>query len=252
MTILDKVAIVTGGAQGIGKAITEAFLEKGVRVMIVDKDKQAGIETRNEFDSIGHIEFIHADVSNEKAVQNIISKTRKQFKRIDYIINNAGYLIHKPIKSLSFKEWNDALGANLSATFLLSKYGLPELKKNKGCIVNIASTRALMSESDTESYSASKGGLVALTHSLAISLGPDVRVNCISPGWIDVSDWKRTGLRRKAVLSKADKLQHPVGRVGKPEDIASMVIYLVSPESSFITGANFVIDGGMTHKMIYV
>jgi len=122
----------------------------------------------------------------------------------------------------------------------------------EGAIINIASTRALMSEPDTESYSASKGGLAALTHALAISFGPEVRVNCISPGWIDVSAWQKHNRRRPEALSEADHEQHPAGRVGRVEDVAAMAVFLASEESGFITCQNFVVDGGMTKKMIYV
>jgi NAD(P)-dependent dehydrogenase (short-subunit alcohol dehydrogenase family) len=120
-----------------------------------------------------------------------------------------------------------------------------------GSIVNIASTRALQSEANTEAYSASKGGVVALTHALAVSLGPDIRVNCISPGWIAVDDWKKSARRKQPVLRPEDHAQHPVGRVGHPEDIAALAAYLISSKASFITGQNFVVDGGMTKKMIY-
>jgi NAD(P)-dependent dehydrogenase (short-subunit alcohol dehydrogenase family) len=126
------------------------------------------------------------------------------------------------------------------------------LRRSRGTIVNIASTRALMSEPDTESYSASKGGLVALTHALAVSLGSDVRVNCISPGWIDVSSRQKRSRRQAEILSEADHAQHPVGRVGRVEDVAAMAVFLASAESGFVTGQNFVVDGGMTRKMIYV
>jgi NAD(P)-dependent dehydrogenase (short-subunit alcohol dehydrogenase family) len=135
---------------------------------------------------------------------------------------------------------------------LCSKYAYPYLKKEKGVIINIASTRAFMSEPNTEAYSASKGGIYALTHALAISLGPDIRVNCISPGWIEVSEWKKKSLRKPAELTELDHKQHPAGRVGRPEDIASLVLYLISDEAGFITGANFIVDGGMTRKMIYL
>jgi NAD(P)-dependent dehydrogenase (short-subunit alcohol dehydrogenase family) len=152
-------------------------------------------------------------------------------------------MIRKPVTDLSLDEWRRVLDVNLTGAFLLAKHAAPRLRQAQGAIVNIASTRALMSEPDTEAYAASKGGLVALTHALAMSLGPKVRVNCISPGWIDTAGEE---------LSEADHAQHPAGRVGRPEDVAELVAWLSSPKSEFVTGANFVIDGGMTRKMIYV
>ncbi len=140
-------------------------------------------------------------------------------------------------------EWNRVIATNLTAAFAGTRAAADALRKSGGAVVNMASTRSLMSEPDTEAYAATKGGLVALTHVLAISLGPEVRVNCISPGWIDVAG---------EPLSRQDHAQHPAGRVGKPEDVAELTAYLLSPAARFITGANFVIDGGMTRKMIYV
>jgi NAD(P)-dependent dehydrogenase (short-subunit alcohol dehydrogenase family) len=135
--------------------------------------------------------------------------------------------------------------------FLCAKHSVLHLRRTKGAIVNIASIRAIQSEPNTEAYSASKGGVLAFTHSLAMSLGPDIRVNCISPGWIDVSEWKKAKLAKKPHLTEMDHSQHPAGRVGEPEDIASLAAFLISGESGFITGQNFVVDGEMTKKMIY-
>jgi NAD(P)-dependent dehydrogenase (short-subunit alcohol dehydrogenase family) len=150
------------------------------------------------------------------------------------------------LRQLTLAEWHKVIDTNLTATFLFARAAEKALRAAKGAIVTIASTRALMSEPDTESYAASKGGLVALTHALAISLGPDIRVNCISPGWIATTFEGETKLRRK------DHAQHPAGRVGKPQDIAAMTTYLLDAKrAGFITGANFIVDGGMTRKMIY-
>lgn len=250
----EKVAIVTGGGQGIGKAITRRLLEDGIKVVIAEFDEEAGRETEEEYSSLGKIKFIHTDVSNESMVTNLVQKTIELFGRIDILINNAGVSIYleKPIEELSLEEWNYTLGINLTGAFICAKYCTPHLKLNNGVIINISSTRAFMSEANTLAYSASKGGIYSLSHSLAISLSPEVRVNCISPGWIEVSEWKKKSNRHKPELSKEDNTQHPAGRVGKPEDISSMVSYLVSDQASFITGSNFIIDGGMTRKMIYV
>jgi len=153
-------------------------------------------------------------------------------------------MIRKPLRTLTLAEWHRVIDTNLTAAFLLARAAEMPLRQARGAIVTIASTRALMSEAETESYSASKGGLLALTHALAISLAPDVRVNCVSPGWIETKDY--AGLRRK------DHAQHPAGRVGRPQDVAEIVAWLLDPKrSGFVTGANFVIDGGMTRKMIY-
>ncbi|HRU39005.1 MAG TPA: SDR family oxidoreductase, partial [Candidatus Goldiibacteriota bacterium] len=160
--------------------------------------------------------------------------------------------VNKPVEKLSLKDWNRVLAVNLTGAMLAAKYAAPYLEKTKGAIVNIASTRAIMSEANTEAYSASKGGIVALTHALAVSFSNRIRVNCISPGWIEVSDWKKKGVASAPRHSEADRLQHPAGRVGIPYDIASMVYFLLSGEAGFITGQNYVIDGGMTKKMIYV
>ncbi|MCS7202320.1 MAG: SDR family oxidoreductase [Dictyoglomus sp.] len=249
---MNKVAIITGGGQGIGKAIAKKFLENNIQVVIAEIDESAGKEVEEEYSSIGNIKFIKTDVSKEEDVKNMVEETINIFGKINYLINNAGISINKHITELSLEEWNKVIGVNLTGAFLCAKYAYPYLKKEKGVIINIASTRAFMSEPNTEAYSASKGGIYALTHALAISLGPDIRVNCISPGWIEVSEWKKRALRRAPELTEIDHKQHPVGRVGKPEDIANLVYFLISDEAGFITGANFIVDGGMTRKMIYL
>ncbi|MHB8881458.1 MAG: glucose 1-dehydrogenase [Thermodesulfovibrionales bacterium] len=246
-----KVVLVTGGGQGIGKAVVKRLLEDGLVVVIAEMDEESGRETLQEYQGLGEAVFMHADVSDEAAVKAVVRETVALFRRVDALINNAGIFISKPLSKMTLARWNRVLSVNLTGPFLFAKYAAPHLSKTKGSIVNIASTRAFMSEPDTEAYSASKGGVVALTHSLALSLGPEVRVNCISPGWIDVSSWKKRSSRQAARLSEADHKQHPAGRVGRPEDIASLAAYLISEEAGFITGANFIADGGMTRKMIY-
>jgi NAD(P)-dependent dehydrogenase (short-subunit alcohol dehydrogenase family) len=252
MSLQGKVAVVTGGAQGIGKAITKAFLEKKCTVVIVDSDWEAGEETAEEFAPLGRVRFIPAEVSSENEVREMIGQTVGHYGRLDVLVNNAGIFREGELEEFSLDEWNRVIGVNLTGPFLCAKHAAPHLKAKEGAIVNIASTRAFMSEPDTEAYAASKGGIVALTHALAVSLGPAVRVNCISPGWIAVSAWKKESLRTEAELSPADHGQHPAGRVGRPEDIASLAAWLVLPEAGFVTGANFIVDGGMMRKMIYV
>ena len=247
-----KVAVVTGGGQGIGKATVKALLEQGYAVIIAEIDREAGRETEKQFKRLGLLRFIQADIADEGAVKNMFRDAVRMFQRIDLLVNNAATSANRPLAALSLIEWNRVISVNLTGAFLCAKHASAHLTRSKGSVINIASTRALMSEPDTEAYSASKGGIAALTHSLAVSLGPKVRVNCILPGWIDVSAWKKTRYRKKTGLSAADHSQHPCGRVGKPEDIASLVVYLASPAAAFITGAHFVVDGGMTRKMLYV
>jgi NAD(P)-dependent dehydrogenase (short-subunit alcohol dehydrogenase family) len=190
-------------------------------------------------------------VSDEASVARWIAEAARQ-GMIGALVNNAGIMTPRvAVETLDLETWNRVIGVNLTGAFLCAKHAIPHLKKARGAIVNIASTRALQSEADTEPYSATKGGLVALTHALAVSLTGAVRVNCISPGWIETSAWKKESERRTPQLGAGDHAQHPAGRVGKPEDIAAAVAYLISEEAGFITGANLVIDGGMTRKMIY-
>ena len=175
------------------------------------------------------------------------------YGRLDALINNAGISASPrvPPQKLDLERWNRVLAVNLTGTFLMAKYCAPHLEQSLGAIINIASTRALQSEPNTEAYSASKGGIVALTHALAMSLGPKVRVNCISPGWIDTGEWQKQGKRREAVQDEAEHAQHPAGRIGNPLDIGELAAFLLSPAAENITGQNIVSDGGMTRKMIY-
>ncbi|MCX7044243.1 MAG: SDR family oxidoreductase [Candidatus Sumerlaeota bacterium] len=250
-TLNGKVAIITGGGQGIGRAIAARFLEAGARVVLAEADKAAGRDALEELKAKGEVVFIPTDVAREKQVSDVIRRAAERWGRLDILVNNAAIARNKPLADLSLEEWNATLAVNLTGPLLCAKYAAPHLKANRGAIVNIASTRAFMSEPNTEAYSASKGGIVALTHALAASLAPKVRVNCISPGWIETSKWRKRSERRKPKLRAEDHAQHWAGRVGAPEDIAALALFLVSDESGFITGANFIADGGMTRKMIY-
>ena len=228
-----KAALVTGGTQGIGLAIARLLAERGYRVAVADL--RAG--KREDF------LFVRTDVASESSVRACVRAVAKRCGRLDALINNAGIASpgNGPVEKLALREWNRRIGVNLTGPLLMAKHCVPHLRRSRGAIVNIASTRALQSEPDTEAYAAAKGGLVALTHALALSLGPAIRVNCVSPGWI-----ARDPVRKK------DHAQHPVGRVGRGADIAEIVAYLVSGAAGFVTGQNFVVDGGMTKKMIYV
>ena len=242
MASAKAVALVTGAAKGIGRAIARHLLGSGWRVGAVDLP---GSGLRRAFPThLRNVVSIEGNVRQEETAARAIAAVLERFGRLDGLVSNAGIMIRKPLRQLTLEEWHRVIDTNLTAAFVFARAAEKALRKSHGAIVTIASTRALMSEPNTESYAASKGGLVALTHALAISLGPQVRVNCVSPGWIEVKNYK--ALRRK------DHAQHPAGRVGKPEDIAEAVAWLLDGErSGFVTGANFVIDGGMTRKMIY-
>jgi NAD(P)-dependent dehydrogenase (short-subunit alcohol dehydrogenase family) len=243
---MKRNIIVTGGTQGIGKVISQQLIEKGFCVSVFEIDQEAIEEFKADTVS-ENIAFFTTDVSKEESVRKSVAASIERFGNIVGLINNAAIQIDKPVTELTLEEWNRVIGTNLTGAFLCSKYAAPFLKDSKGSIINISSTRAFQSEANTEAYSASKGGILALTHSLAISLGPEIRVNCISPGWIDVSAIKKKSMANQIELSEADDT-----RVGKAEDIANMVLFLINPENDFITGQNFIIDGGMTKKMIYV
>ena len=252
MRLKGKVAVITGGAQGIGKSIARRLLKEGMKLAIADSNEEALREVVEEFGCPAEVICLRADISSEEDIRRAARETRRNFERIHLLVNNAGVFVRRPVAELSLDEWNRVIGVNLTGPFLCAKHFATYLRESGGSIINIASTRAFMSERDTEAYSASKGGIFALSHALAVSLGPSVRVNCISPGWIETSEWKTKNERRESKLTEEDHKQHPAGRVGRPEDIASLVAYLTSDEASFITGANFIVDGGMTRKMIYV
>ena len=245
-----KIILVTGGAHGIGRALFDYLLEQGARVVAVDVDEEAGEALPT--DGIRSA-FIAADVRSESAVAAAVQQTVERFGALDGLVNNAGIAdpTSGPVASLSLEAWQQVLDTNLTGAFLCAKHAVPHLRQSGGAIVNMASTRALQSEADTEAYSASKGGLVALTHALSVSLGPDVRVNCVSPGWIEFGEWQKERTGGAPDLTETDHAQHPAGRVGRPEDVAALVAYLLSDAAGFVTGQNVVIDGGMTRKMIY-
>lgn len=249
---MTRVAIVTGGAQGIGSAIAARLVADGYRVVVADADAEAGREAARALGPAAR--FVKCDVADEAQVRACVKAALADDRRLDALVNNAALArpARVPVTKLPLATWNRTLAVNLTGAFLMAKHAAPHLRRARGAIVNIASTRALQSEPDTEAYSATKGGIVALTHALAASLGPAVRVNCVSPGWIDVSARQKVRKRRPARLSRADHAQHLAGRVGTPEDVAALVAFLLADEAGFITGQNFVCDGGMTRKMIYV
>ena len=226
MEYKDKVVIVTGGAQGIGKCIAEEFRKQGALVEVIDKQ-----EGQNHF--VG-------DLSNRYAIEEFTKLVIEKYGKVDFIVNNALPLM-KGIDECSYEEFEYALKVGVTAPFYMVKLLKDHLAEGAS-IVNISSSRDRMSQPQTESYTAAKGGITALTHALAVSLAGKARANSISPGWID-TDYK--------VYEGPDAYQQPAGRVGNPLDIANMVLFLCSEKAGFITGENICIDGGMTRQMIY-
>ena len=225
MEFKNKVVIVTGGAQGIGKTIAEEFQKQGAIVCSIDK--QPGV-------------YFTGDLAQQDTLEKFAQKVIAEYGHVDYLINNALPLM-KGIDNCSYEEFNYALKVGVTAPFYLAKLFQPYFSEG-AAIVNISFSRDRMSQPQTESYTAAKGGISALAHALAVSLAGRVRVNSISPGWIDTDFTEYTG---------ADAVQQPVHRVGTPMDIANMVLFLCSEKAGFITGENICIDGGMTKQMIY-
>ena len=221
----NKVAVVTGGAQGIGKCIVETFQKCGAKVAIIDLKENP---------------YFVGDLADQRTLEQFADKVIKDFGKIDFLINNAAPK-SCGITEGSYEDFEYALKVGVTAPFYLAKLFAPYFNQG-GSIINISSSRDRMSQPETESYTAAKGGISALTHALSVSLAGKVRVNSISPGWIDTN---------YTIYEGPDATQQPVGRVGNPPDIANMVLYLCSDMAGFITGENICIDGGMTKQMIY-
>ena len=221
----NRVAVVTGGAQGIGQAIGAEFRRAGAHVCIIDQQPN---------------DYFVGDLGSQADLEDFARKVIADYGRVDYLVHNAPPLM-KGISACSYEEFNYALRVGVTAPFYLTKLLAPYFAP-RAAVVNIASSRDRMSQPQTESYTAAKGGIAALTHALAMSLAGKARVNSISPGWIDTAFTQYEG---------PDALQHPAGRVGNPLDIAHMVLFLCSDKAGFITGENICIDGGMTRQMIY-
>jgi len=253
------VAIVTGGAQGIGRGIVRRLLEEVTpegktawAVVSVDRDERGIADASTVFAAAvkeGRLKFHQGNVGSPEVASCVVRDAVNAFKRLDLVVNNAGGGGFVPLLEQTPEGWLECINSNLSSAFFFSQAAAPELTKVRGAIVNISSTRAYQSEPGSEAYSASKGGLVALTHSLAASLAHKVTVNCVCPGWVDVSGPENGPDRIQATLTPQDSAQHWSGRVGRPEDVADAVLFL--QKSKFVTGQAITVDGGMTKKMVW-
>ncbi|WP_304619631.1 SDR family oxidoreductase [Paracoccus sediminilitoris] len=247
-----KTALITGGAQGIGKGIVARLRQDGWRVAAMDLDGQALSELAEE-DT--HVLTLTADVGDESQVASAFDQMQDWLdgQGLDLLVCNAGIAdpVGGPIEELSLSDWRRWQDSHVTGAFLCTRAAVPLLRKAGGSIVMMSSTRAQQSEPQTEAYSAAKGALTAFTRALSVSLGPDIRANCILPGWIETAPWQKRANRKCPEHSHADMAQHPAGRVGRPADVAALVAWLASDEAGFITGQDFVVDGGMSVKMIY-
>lgn len=231
----NRIVLVTGGSSGIGNEIARQYATCGAKVFLADIQP-----AKKDFP----FEFIYTDVSSAESVSDLFKEIRKRVDHLDILINNAGISEFHPLEEMTVESWDKIINTNLRSVFLCSQAAIYLMKSQGGSIVNIASTRAFMSESDTEAYSASKGGIIALTHALAVTLSKyNIQVNSISPGWIVTGN--------PDALRTEDHKQHPSNRAGKPSDIAQACLYLTTPGNNFINGSNLTIDGGMTIKMFY-
>jgi len=241
-----RTVIVTGAAGGIGRHLSRAYAERGASVVLTDTPDSSGAALAAKLAEEGFVAlFVPADLTDADAASRIVEQATAWTGRVDILVHNAGIGVWKPPLELSLEEWDRVLNINLRGAFLCGREAAKAMKASGGgAIVNIASTRALQSEPNSEAYAASKGGILALTHAMAASLGPDgITVNAISPGWIETGDY--------GALRPEDHAQHPAGRVGRSEDVVKACLYLTDPDGGFVTGTNLIVDGGMTRRMIY-
>lgn len=249
MDLREKVCVVTGGALGIGRCLARAFAKLGAKVAFLDMDKQAGERALAQLREMGaDALFFHGDAAQEQALRDFAEQIRQAYGGVDVLVNNACLTRRGILSGCSYEEFNYVLRVGVSAPYLLTSLLLP-LFRPGASVVNLSSTRAFQSQADTESYTAAKGGVTALTHALAVSLKGRVRVNAIAPGWIDTGAEHQEGYA--PAYTAADRLQHPSARVGAPEDIARAVLFLCDPKNDFINGHTLTVDGGMSKLMVY-
>ena len=242
-----KVCVITGGANGIGRCMVEEFLKEGAFVAFSDIDRERGEELVKRYGRQAVL-FFCGDLSVKEALEGFFREIERRFQRVDILVNNACVNKKGILSGCSYEEFDSVLRLGVVAPYYLTCL-LQKLFSPGASVVNISSTRAVMSQADTESYTAAKGGISALTHALSMSLSGRVRVNSVSPGWIETAEYQKGGV--PVQHSVQDRKQHPAGRVGIPMDIVKAVMFLCSEEASFITGQDITVDGGMTKQMVY-
>jgi NAD(P)-dependent dehydrogenase (short-subunit alcohol dehydrogenase family) len=253
MKLKDRVAIVTGGAKGIGWGIVKILNEEGAKVVVADWDEETGKATAEEMRAAGGDSlFVKCDVSNEEQVAALVQATLDKYGKIDILVNNAGVGVYKTLLDTSSEDWDHCMGVNLKGQFLCSKYAIPHMQAvGKGAIVNISSVHSFQTVNGVAPYAASKGGITALTRNMAIDYGPTIRVNSIAPGWVltpliqSIFDSYDDPAEQQAMVEKRQVMK----RIGRPEDIGHAVAFLVSDEASFITGTQLYVDGGLTAQL---
>lgn len=249
MSFSGKVCLITGGALGIGRCLTRAFAKQGCRIAFLDKDRKAGEENASWLLKRGYdVLFVAGDAGRQEDLERFAGGVQERFGQADFLINNACASHQGLLSGCGYEDFVEILRIGVAAPYYLTKLCLP-LFSEGACVVNISSTRASQSQADTESYTAAKGGISALTHAMAVSLSGKVRVNAISPGWIDTGTFHDGSYQPQ--YSEEDMTQHPSGRVGTPEDIARAALFLCSEKNSFLNAENLTVDGGMSHLMVY-
>ena len=244
-----QVCVITGGALGIGRCMVQEFARRGMETAFIDADKTAGEETLELVRKDGGTSwFFHGDIAEPQTLEQFAKEIGERFGRVDILVNNACLTRTGLLSECGYEAFNYVLRVGVSAPYYLTKLLLPFFSHGAS-VVNISSSRAFMSQADTESYTAAKGGISALTHAMAVSLAGKVRVNAVAPGWIDTGAYHAADYIPS--YTKADTAQHPAGRVGEPMDIVRAVAFLCDPQNSFIDGETITVDGGMTKKMIY-
>lgn len=242
MKLIGKVAVVTGGASGIGEYTARAMVNEGAKVVIADMNDELGIKIVQELN--GNAIYVHANVTDEADVEKMIDTAISKFGKVDILVNNAGIGSLSPTADLSFGDWRNVIAVNLDGVFLVAKHAIKVMQKNGGgSIVNIASILGHVGQAQTAAYTASKGGVVNFTRALAVEYAKEnIRVNAVCPGYIDTPLLDQLDENMKNHLISL----HPIGRLGKSEEVANAILFLASDDASFVTGANLLVDGGYT------